>query len=79
MRNEQQELLVGGVALAVTIAICAYFLNLWQNQAPNDPMPLLQEVAALDDAFAQKKVKKRVYEKRRRQLLQQIRDVWSQK
>ena len=77
VRNEQQELLIGGIALAVTIAACAYLLNLWQNQAPNDPMPLLQEVAALDNAFANKTIKKKAYEKRRRQLLQQIRDVWS--
>ncbi|MGB1253376.1 MAG: c-type cytochrome [Candidatus Promineifilaceae bacterium] len=77
VRDEQQELLIGGVALAITIAACAYLLNLWQQQTPNDPAPLLHEVAALDNAYAAKQIKKKAYEKRRNQLLQQIRDVWA--
>ena len=75
VRNEQQELLIGGVALAITIAACAYLLNVWQS--PNDPTPLLQEVAALDEAYAAKKIKKKAYEKRRKQLMQQIRELWA--
>lgn len=75
VRNEQQELIIGAVALAVIIGVCAYLITIWQNAEPQDPTALLAEIAALDDAYAAKQIKKRPYEERRRVLITKSRDL----
>ncbi len=75
VRNEQRELIIGGIALALIIAVCAYLINIWQNAEPQDPTALLAEIAALDDAYAAKQIKKRPYEDRRRVLITKVRDL----
>lgn len=74
VRDTSQELLIGGVALLAAIGACVYATMQWQQ--PDDPQPLLQEIATLDDAFAAGEVKRKAYEQQRKRLLQQVRDVW---
>ena len=76
VRNEQQELIVGAIALAVTLVACILLIRSWQAQSATDPSTLLQEIASLDDAYAAKQVKRKPYEERRRMLLQKVQDVW---
>ena len=76
VRDEQLELYVGGIILAIT-AIAGMLLVLrWQKQTVVDPTALLNEIAQLDNAFASKQIKRKPYEQRRRELKQQVRDIW---
>lgn len=79
IRDETRELLIGGSALAVVLAGAFVMLRSWQQQAVTDPTALLQEIAALDDAFAAKQIKRQLYEERRKELIQRVRDSWDVK
>ncbi len=76
IRNEQQELIIGGIALAFIIAACAYLITIWQKAEPEDPSILLAEIAALDNAYTAKQIKKRTYEEKRRELMTRSRDLF---
>lgn len=75
LRNERQELIVGGVALALIIGVCAYLIALWQSAEPRDPADILAEIAALDEAYAANQIKRKPYEQRRRTLVTKARDA----
>ncbi len=76
VRDEQSELMIGLAALVLTAAVGLLVVIRWQKAPSADPQPLLKEIAVLDDQFAAGEVKRRVYEQKRRDLLQQVRDIW---
>ena len=77
-RNAQQELWWGIGALGLVVVGAGYSVWRWRNSPPptHQRDALLQALADLDDAYAQKAITKRVYEQQRQALKEQLLGVW---
>ncbi len=79
-RNETVELLVGGGALLIVIAIAVFTIRQWQ--VPTYPIAdqkadLLQEIADLDDEFEAGKLNKSQYLSERESLMAELKAIWT--
>ncbi len=76
VRDEQQELIIGAVGLLIACIVSLLVVRKWQSQPSTDAGPLLSEIAALDDAYAAKKINRKAYQQKRQVLMQKVRDIW---
>lgn len=80
VRNQSQEMLIGGIALAFSLAGAVYLWQRWQ-QTDNEPAEpgreeLLQAIADLDDEFAAGEIAQKEYGRRRQALKEQLMAIW---
>jgi mono/diheme cytochrome c family protein len=81
IRNDTAELLIGGGALLVVIAIAAFALRQWQ--APAYPIQeqkadLLQDIADLDDEFQAGQLSLDQYQAERENLMAELKAIWTE-
>lgn len=82
IRNQNQELLIGGVALAFSLAGAVYLWQRWQQVADETAEgdsgrdELLQAIADLDDAFAAGEIAEEEYGRQRQGLKAQLAEIW---
>ena len=79
VRNENNELIIGGAALAVIVGAAIFMVNQWRNQVVDDEEAveaLLFEVADLDDAYEAGEVNKKQYQRQRQRLMEELVDIW---
>ena len=77
-RDEQQELLIGGLSLAIILIVTLWLAYTWRTTPPltNDLDDLLYQLAALDLAHQEKKIGRATHRRRRTQLKSQIESIW---
>jgi hypothetical protein len=75
-RNQSGELLIGAVSLLGVAAAAVWQMRRWQQAASPDPDALLDELAALDDAYAAGDVPDKQYSAERRRLKDALLDIW---
>ncbi|MEM9776903.1 MAG: cytochrome c [Chloroflexota bacterium] len=77
-RDEFTETLVGSVILVIVAAIVAITAYSWTQQpAPASPKEeLVQRIAAVDLAYEEKAIKKRIWQQKRRKLLDELKSIW---
>lgn len=82
IRNQNQEMLIGGIALAFSLAGAVYLWQRWQQTNDDNETAepgreeLLQAIADLDDQFAAGEIAEKEYSRRRQALKEQLMAVW---
>lgn len=78
-RDEVSETLIGMVVLVIVAAIVALTGYSWTQQQPveSDREALLKRIAALDLAYQEKTLSKRIWSQKRQELLNQLKSIWS--
>lgn len=79
VRNESQELLIGGVALLVAVVLSVWLWQRWQQPTAvgdGERQQLLQTLAALDDAYADGRVSESRYVAQRQQIKEMLLAIW---
>lgn len=82
VRNQNQEMLIGGIALAFSLAGAVYLWQRWQQTNDDNETAepgreeLLQAIADLDDQFAAGEIAEKEYSRRRQALKEQLMAVW---
>lgn len=75
-RNQSAELLIGAVSLLGVAAVAVIQMRRWQQTPPPDPDALLDELAALDDAYANGELTDKQYTAERRRLKEALLEIW---
>ena len=81
VRNNNQELIIGLVALGMVGALAVVMVRQWQSEpemtgAGSDAESLLQTLAALDDAHAAGQISESKYQQQREVLKQELIAIW---
>ncbi len=79
VRNETAELLIGGGALLVVMAVAVFAIRQWQAPAQiieADKDELLQAIADLDDEYGDGEVDEETYLEERQMLMDDLREIW---
>lgn len=76
VRNQQAELLVGSGALLLSFALAGLLVQRWRRPLALDKAALLEQIAALDDAYVADEIGRNAYLRRRQQLKNQLRRIW---
>lgn len=79
VRNESQELMIGAAALLLSAGVAVWLWRRWQQPtavAEADLPGLLQQLAALDDAYANGRVPENSYWSQREQLKETLIAIW---
>lgn len=78
VRDQNQELIIGGVALVAVAAAAVYLVRSWQHvEAPPDRLELLQAIADLDDAYEQGEIEPAAYKEERQALKEELMALWA--
>lgn len=75
-RNQSSELLIGAALLLGVAAVAVIQMRRWQQTPPPDPDALLDELAALDDAYAEGALTDKQYTAERQRLKQALFELW---
>ena len=78
-RNQTAELIIGSIALLITLVVATYTIRTWQNPKaalPDDRQALLQALARLDDAYEANRIRPGQYERQRKQLKAKLMAMW---
>jgi len=79
VRNENNELIIGGAMLAITLGAALFLGAQWRNRQydeEEDYEAILYEIADLDDAYANGELGKKQYESQRRRLMDELIAIW---
>jgi mono/diheme cytochrome c family protein len=78
VRDEQQELLIGGLMLAITAVGVIFIGYRWSQQpAPaSEQDTLLATLAVLDDAYAQQQISQSQYNRQRKLIKERLMAIW---
>ncbi|MEM8858761.1 MAG: hypothetical protein AAGD96_10600, partial [Chloroflexota bacterium] len=77
-RDEFTETLIGSVALIVVAAVVLITAYSWTQQpAPaSEKEELIKRIAAVDLAFSEKTIQKRIWRQRRKELIDELKSIW---
>jgi hypothetical protein len=81
IRNETAELLIGGGALLVVIAIAIFAVRQWQIPAyplEEQKADLLQDIAALDDEYEASGLAESDYLAERKSMMAELKAIWAE-
>jgi hypothetical protein len=83
VRNDNQELVIGLIALGLVMGVGVFMVRSWQQptavaQTAPDSQHLLQAIAELDDKFEAGELDEKAYTQERENLKEALRAIWPQ-
>ncbi|MCA9924837.1 MAG: cytochrome c [Anaerolineales bacterium] len=79
VRNETNDLIIGGASLLVAVGAAIFMVQSWRTQADDiedDPDELLAAIVELDEDFEAGEVSRAEYEEEREALKEALMDIW---
>jgi mono/diheme cytochrome c family protein len=80
VRNENNDLIVGGVSLLIAVGAAVYVVKTWRdgsNKASESPETLLAAIVELDEAYEKGEMDAAVYENERETLKAELLNIWA--
>jgi hypothetical protein len=80
-RNSSTELAIGGAALLVVAVVAVLVVRNWRPAEADEPLDrdaLLEEIAALDDAYESGEIDEKEYRRERKALKEELLALWEQ-